>query len=96
MLTPDQARQRAKEELGKVARGDDVSQARKEKREKLTSLTFADAAKRYLDLPTMVRTLSMPLAGWEPGGFPVSVTMPLSEQHVPRQFSYHGLQTFCR
>jgi len=49
--TPDQARQRAKEELGKVARGDDVSQARKEKREKLTSLTFADAAKRYLDLP---------------------------------------------
>jgi integrase len=50
VLTPEQARQRAKEELGKVARGDDVSQARKEKREKLTSLTFADAAKRYLDV----------------------------------------------
>ena len=36
-LTPDEARKRAKEELGKVARGDDVAQAKKEAREKLAS-----------------------------------------------------------
>src|SRR5271157_5341629 len=36
-LTPDEGRKRAKEELGKVARGDDVAQAKKEAREKLAS-----------------------------------------------------------
>jgi integrase len=51
VLTPDQARQRAKEELGKVARRVDVVQEKKAARDRLTSLTFADAAKRYLDMP---------------------------------------------
>ena len=34
VLTPDEARKLAKEELGKVARGDSVAQAKKEAREK--------------------------------------------------------------
>ena len=51
VLTPDQAKQRAKEELGKVANGKDVAQEKRDARERLTSLTFADAAKRYLDMP---------------------------------------------
>ena len=34
-----------------MAKGVDVAEQRKEKRERLTSLTFADAAKRYLDMP---------------------------------------------
>ena len=47
-LTPDEARKRAKDELGKVARGDDVAQAKKEAREKLTSETLLDIIERYL------------------------------------------------
>ena len=50
VLTPEEGRRLAKEELGKVARGEDVAQAKKGAREKLTGLTFADAAKRYLDM----------------------------------------------
>jgi len=47
-LTPDEARKRAKDELGKVARGDDVAQAKKEAREKLTGETLLDLIERYL------------------------------------------------
>ena len=39
VLTPDEARKVAKAELGKVARGTDVAQAKKEQRDKLTSLS---------------------------------------------------------
>ena len=49
-LTPDEGRKRAKDELGKVARGADVAQEKKEAREKLTSATFRDLAERYLDM----------------------------------------------
>ena len=48
ILTPDEARKLAKEELGKVARGDDVAQAKKEAREKLTGQTLKDAMERFL------------------------------------------------
>ena len=48
VLTPDEARKLAKEELGKVARGDDVAQAKKEAREKLTSQTLKEAIARFL------------------------------------------------
>jgi integrase len=48
VLTPDEARKLAKEELGKVARGDDVAQAKKEAREKLTGQTLKDAMERFL------------------------------------------------
>jgi integrase len=47
VLTPDQARQRAKEELGKVARGADVSQAKKDERAKLKAGTFRDLSEGY-------------------------------------------------
>ncbi|MBJ7533265.1 site-specific integrase [Rhodomicrobium vannielii ATCC 17100] len=50
VVTPDEARRIAKEELGKVARGTDVAQVKKDTRAKLTGQTFADAAKRFLDL----------------------------------------------
>jgi len=49
-LTPDQARQAAKEELGKVARGADVAQERKDAREKLTGATFRDLIERFLGI----------------------------------------------
>jgi integrase len=49
-LTPDEARKRAKEELGKVARGADVVREKREAREKLTGITFRDLIERYLDL----------------------------------------------
>ena len=48
VLTPDEARKLAKEELGKVARGDDVAQAKKEAREKLTGQTLKEAMERFL------------------------------------------------
>ncbi len=48
ILTPDEARKLAKEELGKVARGADVAQAKKEAREKLTGQTLKDAIERFL------------------------------------------------
>ena len=47
-LTPDEARKRAKDELGKVARGADVVQEKKEAREKLTGETFLNLIERYL------------------------------------------------
>jgi integrase len=46
-LTPDQARQVAKEELGKVARGADVAQERKDARAKLKAGTFRDLSESY-------------------------------------------------
>ncbi|MFZ1108996.1 MAG: tyrosine-type recombinase/integrase [Rhodomicrobium sp.] len=48
VLTPDEARKLAKEALGKVARGDDVAQSKKEAREKLTGQTLKDAIERFL------------------------------------------------
>jgi len=48
--TPDQARQRAKEELGKVARQVDVAQVKKDEKAKLTGLTFKDAVERFLSI----------------------------------------------
>jgi integrase len=48
VLTPDEARKLAREELGKVARGLDVAEHRKEKREKLAGLTFAEAVEKFL------------------------------------------------
>jgi integrase len=47
-LTPDEARKRAKDELGKVARGADVAQAKKDARLKLTGTTLKDAIERFL------------------------------------------------
>lgn len=47
-LTPDEARKRAKEELGKVARGADVVMEKREAREKLTGATLLDVIERYL------------------------------------------------
>ena len=47
-LTPDEARQLAKGELGKVARGADVAQEKREAREKLTGATLRDLIERYL------------------------------------------------
>ncbi|MGO9543274.1 MAG: tyrosine-type recombinase/integrase [Rhodomicrobium sp.] len=49
-LTPDEARKRAKEELGKVARGADVSQEKREAREKMTGATLRDVVERYLEI----------------------------------------------
>lgn len=48
ILTPDEARKLAKEELGKVARGSDVAQEKREAREKLTGLTLLEMIERYL------------------------------------------------
>jgi len=50
VLTPDEARRAAKEKLGDVARGADVAQTKKASREKLSGLTFAEAAQRFLDM----------------------------------------------
>ena len=49
-LTPDEARRTAKAELGKVANGTDVAEHRKEKREKLAGLTFAEAVEKFLSV----------------------------------------------
>jgi integrase len=48
VLTPDEARKLAKEELGKVARGSDVAQEKADARRKLAAGTFKDAVERYL------------------------------------------------
>jgi integrase len=48
VLTPDQARKDANEQLVRVDRGVDVAQARKEERDKLTGLTFRDMVERFL------------------------------------------------
>jgi integrase len=49
-LTPDEARRLAKAELGKISNGVDVAEARKEKRERLAGLTFAEAIEKFLDV----------------------------------------------
>jgi len=48
VLTPDEARKLAKEELGKVARGADVVREKREAREKLTGLTLRELIERFL------------------------------------------------
>jgi integrase len=48
IATPDEARKLAKEELGRVARGADVVQEKREAREKLTGATLLDLIERYL------------------------------------------------
>ena len=50
VLTPDEARKVAKAELGKVARGTDVAQAKKDQRDKLAGVNFKDMVERYLAL----------------------------------------------
>jgi hypothetical protein len=47
-LTPDEARRKAKQELGKVANGVDVAQEKREAREKLTGQTLRDLIERFL------------------------------------------------
>ena len=46
-LTPDQARRKAQAELGKVANGEDIAQARKDERAKLRAGTFRDLSESY-------------------------------------------------
>jgi integrase len=48
VLTPDEARKRAKEELGKVARGADIALDKRAAREKLTGTTLKNAIERFL------------------------------------------------
>jgi integrase len=48
VLTPEQARQQAREELGKVARRVDVAQVKRDEKAKLTGLTFKGAVERFL------------------------------------------------
>jgi len=47
-LTPDQARRKAEALRGQTLQGVDVAEERKRQRVELTSLTFAEAAERYL------------------------------------------------
>ena len=47
-LTPQQARDIAKEKLGEIAKDIDVAEHRKERREKLAGLTFAEGAEKFL------------------------------------------------
>ena len=49
ILTPREAREKAKRELGKVADGVDVAQVKKEERYKLAAETFKDVAEAFLD-----------------------------------------------
>ncbi|KAI93620.1 integrase [Rhodomicrobium udaipurense JA643] len=49
-MTPQQARDIAKEQQGEIKRGVDVAEHRRERREKLSGLTFADAVERYLSV----------------------------------------------
>ena len=49
ILTPREAREKAKRELGKVAAGVDVAQVKKEERYKLAAETFRDVAEAFLD-----------------------------------------------
>jgi integrase len=46
-LTPDEARRRAKEELGRVAAGTDIAQERKDARAKLKAGTFRDMSEQW-------------------------------------------------
>ncbi len=47
VLTPDEARKRAKEELGEVAGGTDIAQERKDARARLKAGTFRDLSESY-------------------------------------------------
>ena len=47
-LTPQKARDIAKEKLGDIAKDIDVAEHRKERREKLAGLTFAEAVEKFL------------------------------------------------
>ena len=47
VLTPDEARKRAKEELGQVAAGTDIAQERKDERAKLKAGTLRDLSESY-------------------------------------------------
>jgi integrase len=47
-LTPDEARKRAKVDLGKVASGEDVAQTKQKERRRLAAGTFKDATETYL------------------------------------------------
>ncbi len=49
VLTPDEARKLAKEELGRVARRVDVAQERKDERAKLKARTFRDLSESYFE-----------------------------------------------
>ena len=49
VLTPKQARDRAREELGKVSGGVDVAQVKKDERLKLSAGTFRQVAEAFLD-----------------------------------------------
>ena len=48
VFTPQQARDFAKEKLGEILKGIDVAEHRKEHREKLAGLTFAEAVEKFL------------------------------------------------
>ncbi len=48
--TPEQARKLAKVELGRIADGVDVAQARKEKRQRLATGTFREVAEKFLTI----------------------------------------------
>ena len=50
VFTPDEARKLARERLGDVARGTDVAQVKKDERQKLSGVTFADLAEIYLSI----------------------------------------------
>jgi hypothetical protein len=50
VLTPDEARAKAKEELGKASNGVDVALLRKDRREKLTGASLKDAIERFLEV----------------------------------------------
>ena len=54
VLTPDEARKRAKEELGQVAAGKDIAQERKDERAKLKAGTFRDLSESYFAVNGMV------------------------------------------
>jgi hypothetical protein len=49
-LTPQQARDFAKAKLGELLKGIDVAERRKEHREKLAGLTFAEAVEKFLNV----------------------------------------------
>jgi integrase len=48
VFTPEEGRKLAREKLGDVAKGIDVAEHRKEKREKLAGFTFAEAVDKFL------------------------------------------------
>ena len=85
-LTPQQARDFAKEKLGEIAKGIDIAEHRREQREKLAGLTFAEAVERFLKVhgePT--RYWKEKLARLTSGDVKVLASKPLftlSRKHV--------------